>query len=101
MGFHSLLKESLLNTNLKRIRIKTDPAQVAKNQDFRKIAGYEGFILGECQGKMKILVLDPELTIAGDIPEEMLEMLSQRNDVDVMNEFREYANLYRGFIGND
>lgn len=91
MGFHSLLKESLLNTNLKRIRIKTDPAQVAKNQDFRKIAGYEGFILGECQGKMKILVLDPELTIAGDIPEEMLEMLAQRNDVDVMNEFREYA----------
>lgn len=91
MGFHSLLKESLLNTNLKRIRIKTDPAEVAKNQDFRKIAGYEGFILSECQGKMKILVLDPELTVAGDIPAEMLEMLAQENDVDVMNEFREYA----------
>lgn len=91
MGFHSLLKESLLRTGLRRIRIKTDPAEVSGSIDFAKIAGYEGFILSECMGKLKVLVLDPALTLAGDISEDMLDALVHESDIDVMDEFKQHA----------
>ena len=93
MGFHSLLGESLKKTSLKRIRIKTDPAQVAKNEDFRKIEGYEGYILGESKIGLKVLVLNPEMTIS-DISEDMLEILAHQGNIDMLNEFKGHAKDY-------
>ena len=90
MGFHSLLNESLKKTSLRRIRIKTDPAQVANNEDFRKIEGYEGYILGESKMGLKVLVLNPEMSI-NEIPEEMLEIISHEGNLDMLNEFKNFA----------
>lgn len=92
MAFHSLLLESLLKTNLKRVRIKTDPAKVSNNEDFRKIAGYEGFILKEFKNNLKVLVLNPELSIS-DVSEDMLEYIQQCEHDEILTEFRNYAKL--------
>jgi len=90
MAFHSLLSESLKRTSLRRVRIKTDPALVARNEDFRKIEGYEGYILGESKLGLKVLVLNPEMTIS-DVPEEVLEIISHQGNIDMVNEFKCYA----------
>jgi hypothetical protein len=91
MGFHKLLKESLMKTNLVRVRVKTDPAKISDNEDFRKIAGYEGFILSEDRLGLKILLLDPELTIKGGVPSELLEILTHQHDIDLTNDYKNYA----------
>jgi len=90
MGFHKLLSESLRTTNLRRIRIKTDPSKVTNTEDFRDIEGYEGFILSECMGKLRVLVLAPDMPIM-DIPPEMLEHIYDEQSVDVFSEFKQYA----------
>lgn len=90
MGFHKALRESLRTTNLKRIRIKTDPSKVANNEDFKNVEGYEGFILGESMGKLKILILAPDMPIM-DIPPEMLEHMHQEHDVDVLTSLKEHC----------
>jgi len=91
MPFHRLLKESLMKTNLVRVRVKTDPAKVSNNEDFRKIAGYEGFILSEDKLGLKVLLLDPELTIKGGIPSELLEILSHQHDEDLADDYKNYV----------
>jgi hypothetical protein len=90
MGFHKTLKESLNTTNLKRIRIKTDPLKVANNKDFKNVEGYEGFILSESMGRFKILVLAPDMPIM-DIPPEMLEHMHQEHDVDVLTSLKNHC----------
>jgi len=93
MGFHGRINESLKTTNLKRIRIKTDPSKVASNEDFKNIEGYEGYILGEALGKMRILVLTPDMPIM-DVPPEMLEHIYDDQITDILNEFKHYAKEY-------
>jgi len=88
MSFHKLINESLKNTNLKRIRIKTDPSKVKNNEDFKNIEGYEGYILGENLGKLKILVLSHEMPTL-EIPEDMLQHMYDENKIDVFKEFKE------------
>jgi len=93
MGFHKLLNESLRITNLKRIRIKTDPSCVANTEDFTDVKGYEGYILRECMGKLRVLVLAPDMPIM-DIPPEMLEHINDERGADMLVEFKEYAKKY-------
>jgi len=87
MKYISLLQESLKNLTLKRVRIKVDPAQITKECDFTKCTGYEGYVLEECGGSMKILVLSPEMPVH-EIPEEFLEILSDVQEQDTFSEFK-------------
>ena len=87
MKYLSLLQESLRSLTLKRVRIKIDPAQVTKECDFTKCTGYEGYVLEECGGSMKILVLSPEMPVH-QIPDEFLEILSDVHEHDTFSEFK-------------
>ena len=80
MGFHSIMNESLKTTKLKRVRVKTDPSQVSDNIDLRNIAGYEGYIIAEKQNVVKILVLNPEMTIA-DVTDDMIEYIANNDQI--------------------
>lgn len=90
MGFHKIIKESLKTTQLKKIRIKTDPSMVLGNVDFRDIAGYEGYILSEGLNSLKILVLNPEMTVA-DIPEEVIEYIATDSNCNMLEDFKVFA----------
>ena len=92
MGFHKIIKESLKTTQLKKIRVKTDPSMVLGNIDFRDIAGYEGYILSESMNKLKILVLNPEMTIT-DIPEEVIEYIAADSNCDMLSDFKVFAKI--------
>ena len=90
MHYDRIIQESLKKTALKRIRIKVDPALVNASADLTGLDGYEGYVLEECMGKMKVLVLTPDMLIH-DIPEEFIEMLSTQHDADVFEEFKAFA----------
>ena len=90
MHYDKIIQESLKKTALKRIRIKVDPALVNASADLTGLDGYEGYVLEECMGKMKVLVLTPDMPIH-DIPEEFIEMLSTQHDADVFEEFQSFA----------
>jgi len=89
MKYNDIILESLKKTALKRIRIKVDPAQVSAEADFSKVDGYEGYVLEEGKGHLKILVLSPEMSIH-DIPEEFIETLAAEADYDSFCCFKEY-----------
>lgn len=82
-----VIREGLNNTSLKRIRVKIDPAIVGNECDFSKCDGYEGYILEERAGNLKVLVLTPDMTIE-DIPMEFLEFLASEDEADTFEEFR-------------
>lgn len=93
MGFHSIVNESLKSTKLKRVRVKTDPSQVSDNLDFRNIAGYEGYIISEKNNILKILVLNPEMTIA-DVTDDMIEYIANDGNMcqnTVLDDFKYVA----------
>lgn len=90
MHYDRIIQESLKRTALKRIRIKVDPALVNASADLTGLDGYEGYVLEECMGKMKVLVLTPDMPIH-DIPEQFIQMLSTQHDADVFEEFRAFA----------
>ena len=89
MQYSKVIEEGLKNTSLKRIRVKIDPAVVSKECDFSKCNGYEGYILEENAGSLKVLVLTPDMTIE-DIPEEFLEYLASEDEVDTFEEFKKF-----------
>ena len=90
MHYNRIIEESLKKTALKRIRIKVDPALVNASADLAGLDGYEGYVLEECMGKLKVLVLTPDMPIH-DIPEEFIEMLTTQHDMDVFEEFKAFA----------
>jgi len=77
MEYTKVIEESLKKTALKRIRVKVDPALVTAGVDFSKVDGYEGYVLEECMGRLRVLVLSPDMPIC-DLPEEMLEIVQIR-----------------------
>jgi len=89
MKYNDLILESLKKTSLKRVRIKVDPALVAKEADLSKCDGYEGYVLEESKGHLKILVLTPELCIE-DIPVEFIEAIAAEADYDSFCLLKEY-----------
>ena len=89
MQYGKVIEEGLRNTSLKRIRVKIDPAIVSKECDFTKCDGYEGYILEENAGSLKVLVLTPDMTIE-DIPAEFLEYLASEDEADTFEEFKKF-----------
>jgi hypothetical protein len=83
------IEETFKKSNLKRIRIKVDPRQLV-NQGFEHCDSFEGYVLEECMGKLKILVLTPDMAVH-DIPEQFIEMLATQHDMDVFEEFKAFA----------
>lgn len=97
MQYVKIIEESLKNTSLKRIRIKVDPALVTAGTKLKGLDGYEGYVLEECMGKLKILLLSPDMGVH-EVPEEFIEVLAAQNDLDVFEDFKAYAikNLIKG-----
>lgn len=89
MQYFKIIEESLKSTSLKRIRVKVDPALVTAGVDFSKVDGYEGYVLEECMGRLRVLVLSPEMPIC-DLPEEMLEVVADKIDNDVFEEYKAF-----------
>lgn len=89
MKFRKIIEDNLKTTSLKRIRVKVDPAKINTEKDFSKIEGYEGYVLEESKGNLKILVLNPELTI-DDIPEDVIEYINDEDKEDTFNELRAF-----------
>lgn len=93
MGFHNILQESLRNTGLKRIRIKTDPSKVQNHEDFADIDGYEGYILAESSGNLKILVLTHDMPIR-DLPPEIIQHIHDEASIDTIEGFKRFVKEY-------
>lgn len=89
MKFREIIEENLKTTSLKRIRVKVDPAKINTEKDFSKIEGYEGYVLEESKGNLKILVLNPELTI-DEIPEDVIEYINDEDKEDTFNELKAF-----------
>lgn len=87
--FRQIIEESLNKTALRKIRIKVDPAKISAEQDLSKVDGYEGYILAEGVGKLKILVLTPELSLE-DIPEEFIEAIAEDDKLETFEELKSY-----------
>jgi len=92
MHYDRIIEESLKKTALKRIRIKVDPALVNASAecDFSKVEGYEGYVLEECMGRLKILVLSPDMPIC-DLPKEVIEAIADKQDTDVFEEYKAFV----------
>ena len=90
MNYQNIMLESLKNTALKRIRIKVDPAKISAECDFSKVEGYEGYVLEECMGRLKILVLSPDMPIC-DLPEEIIEAIAEQQNADVFEEYKAFV----------
>lgn len=88
--YYDFIIESLKKTSLKRIRVKVDPALVSAEADFSKVDGYEGYVLEEGKGHLKILILTPELGIE-DIPVEFIQAIADEADYDSFCLFKEYV----------
>lgn len=89
MKYTDFILESLKKTSLKRVRVKVDPALVTKEADFSKCDGYEGYVLEEGKGHLKILIVGPELGIE-DIPIEFIEAIADEADYDSFCLLKEY-----------
>lgn len=89
MKFSQIIKESLEKTALRKVRIKVDPAMVSVTQDFANVDGYEGYILAEGVGKLKILVLSPDMPIE-DIPVEFIEAIAEEDKLETFEELKSF-----------
>lgn len=89
MKYTDFILENLKKTSLKKIRVKVDPALVTAGTDFSRVDGYEGYVLEEGKGHLKILIINPELGIE-DIPIEFIEAIADQADYDSFCLLKEY-----------
>tara|TARA_R110000824_G_scaffold360796_1_gene548568 strand:+ start:363 stop:815 length:453 start_codon:yes stop_codon:yes gene_type:complete len=59
MRFDLLIESALKNTKLTKVRFKLDP-KIPEHSDFAHMHGYEGYILEELDGHVKVLVVNRE-----------------------------------------
>lgn len=93
MKFDRLIFESIHKTNLKKVRIKVDPANVSVAEDLAKCNGYEGYVLAEGQVATKIMVIVPDGTSAMpviDVPNDCIQQLIQRPDSIELDKFKRF-----------
>lgn len=94
MKYTNLILENLKKTGLKKVLIKVDPI-FANKLDFSKATSYEGYVLHENNGTLKILVVPDSITL-DDIPEDVIEYIANDgNDVeentDVWEDFKAFV----------
>lgn len=89
--YTNLILENLKKTGLKKVLIKVDPI-FANKLDFSKATSYEGYVLHENNGSLKILVIPDSITL-DDIPEDVIEYIANdgENDGDVWEDFKSFV----------
>jgi hypothetical protein len=93
MKFDRLIIESIQKTNLKKVRIKVDPANVSVAEDLAKCNGYEGYVLAEGQVATKIMVIIPDDTSTMpviDVPNDCIQQLIQRPGSIELDKFKHF-----------
>jgi len=58
MKFHHVVENALNNTQLKRVRMKTDPRDHQSPSDSLP---YEGYIIEENEGMLRVMVMAPDM----------------------------------------
>lgn len=102
MKYNQIISENIERMNLKKVRIKVDPAIVGISKDLSNCNGYEGYVLAEDEKSLKILVINPDLqgdTSVMNIPPEYLEKLANINDN--LNALKEFIILALGVSADD
>lgn len=90
MRYNTIIENYLQNlTSLQRIRVKTDPKYLTKEGSPEECPSYEGYILEEGVGKLKILILPPDLSIE-EIPLDLIEYIADEDHLQTFKELKEY-----------
>lgn len=73
MKFNKVIENIAYNQKLKRIRIKCDPLN-REHEAFKAYAGYEGYVLQECEGAVSIVIMQPgkDMNPVVDVPSSMV-----------------------------
>lgn len=91
MRYNTIIENYLQNlTSLQRIRVKTDPKYLTKEGTPEKCPSYEGYILEEGAGKLKVLILPPDLSIE-EIPLDLIEYIADEDHSQTFDELKEYV----------
>ncbi len=88
---YNLIIEAQINrlSSLQKVRIKTDPKYLAKENMPDKCPAYEGYILEEGLSKVKVLILPPDMSIE-EVPIELIEYISAEDKDDVFNDLKRF-----------
>lgn len=90
MRYNTIIENYLQNlTSLQRIRVKTDPKYLTKEGTPEKCPSYEGYILEEGAGRLKVLILPPDLSIE-EIPLDLIEYIADEDHLQTFEELKEY-----------
>lgn len=89
MKFSNIIEQALNNTSLKRVRMKTDPIDRTNPQSS---SPYEGYIIEENEGVMKIMVIAPDIDqqTVMDVPSCDLEPASGKT----FDDFKQFVMSY-------
>ena len=71
MRFNLLIENALKKTDLIRVRLKMDP-RIKEHSKFTHVHGYEGYILEELDGHVKMFVVNRDM---GDDPIDLINSL--------------------------
>lgn len=79
MKFFNIIEKTIGEQNLRRVRIKYDPLN-KEHQAFKAYAGYEGYVLEECEGAVSVYVIKPaaEMNPMINIPASMMDATNPR-----------------------
>lgn len=85
-----LLLETCINklTALPRVRIKVDPSAILQANDLSECPSYEGYVLEEDDGVVKVLMLQPTVGIEM-VPASSIEFTDDC-DVSVLDELKNF-----------
>lgn len=85
-----LLLETCINklTALPRVRIKVDPSAILQADDLSECPSYEGYVLEENDGVVKVLMLQPTVGIE-TLPASSIEFTDDC-DVSVLDELKDF-----------
>lgn len=90
MRYNTIIENHLQNlTSLQRIRVKTDPKYLTKEGTPENCPSYEGYILEEGAGRLKVLILPPDLCIE-EIPLDLIEYIADEDHLQTFEELKEY-----------
>jgi hypothetical protein len=96
MKFNHLISESLHKTDLKKIRIKVDPANINVTEDLAKCDGYEGYVLAEDSDCTKIMLITPDSTgnmSVIEVPNNCIQQINQRPGIEQLSNFKQFIIL--------
>lgn len=79
MKFLSIIEKTIGRQNPRRVRIKYDPLN-KEHQAFKAYAGYEGYVLEECEGTVSVYVIKPaaQMDAMVHMPASMMDATSPR-----------------------